>query len=266
MSVGPWGDVGDFLVALAPIVLLLFLTVKREAPPPSVALPTSAAVAWLLRLAYFGSAPNELHAGMVASALAAVNIACIIFGAVALFSTAERTGCMAWNVGAMKRYAGGHRVAEAMLVGWAFTHLVEGASGFGTPVALAAPILIQLGAPPLNALAASLTFNGLCAHFGAVGTPVWLGLGGLGLDEEALWRVGVRCALLQAAASFVVVPAAVSLLSSKAEVRASLGFIAASILSVSVPSVRTALLLGLIIGSVYGGSKMAVLALQQTNH
>ena len=39
-------------------------------------------------------------------------------------------------------------VAQLMIIGWAFAFTIEGASGFGTPAAIAAPILVGLGFPP----------------------------------------------------------------------------------------------------------------------
>ena len=168
-QVGPWGDAGDFVVALAPIALVLYLTLKSNAPPPSRSLPTCAAFAWFLRLVYFDSTPNELNAGVAAGALGALNVVAIIFGAVLLFKTMELTGCLQFMIRLMKHYTGGHPVAEAMLIGWCFVNIVEGAAGFGTPVALASPILIELGAEPFAAIAATLTLDALGTHFGAVG-------------------------------------------------------------------------------------------------
>ena len=43
-----------------------------------------------------------------------------------------------------------NRVAQLMIIGWAFAFLIEGASGFGTPPALAAPLLVGLGFKPLK--------------------------------------------------------------------------------------------------------------------
>jgi lactate permease len=73
-----------------------------------------------------------------------------------------------------------------MLIGWAFAYMIEGASGFGTPVALASPMLVQLGHDPFAAVACCLLTNTLATVFGAVGTPVWFGFAALNLGDEGL--------------------------------------------------------------------------------
>jgi lactate permease len=54
--------------------------------------------------------------------------------------------------------------------------LIEGASGFGTPAALAAPVLVGLGFPPLRVAIMVLIMNSVPVSFGAVGTPTWFRL------------------------------------------------------------------------------------------
>lgn len=52
-------------------------------------------------------------------------------------------------------------VAEIFLIAWAFAYMIEGASGFGTPVALAAPMLVSLGHDPVASIACCLVMNTL---------------------------------------------------------------------------------------------------------
>lgn len=58
------------------------------------------------------------------------------------------------------------------MVAWFFALFLEGAAGFGTPVALAAPFLVAAGMPPVPAVAASLMGHAAGVSFGAIGTPV----------------------------------------------------------------------------------------------
>lgn len=69
-------------------------------------------------------------------------------------------------MGKIKDLSGGHPVAEVYLISWAFAYLVEGASGFGTPVALAAPMLASLGHDPFNTVVCGLIMNALSTQFG----------------------------------------------------------------------------------------------------
>lgn len=65
---------------------------------------------------------------------------------------------------------------QAIIIGYLFAAFIEGAAGFGTPAALAAPLLLALGFPPLAAAVVCLTFNSFPVSFGAVGTPIIIGL------------------------------------------------------------------------------------------
>ena len=86
----------------------------------------------------------------------------------------------------------------------------------------------KLGHEPLRAISATLVLDALCTNFGAVGTPIWFGFENLGLSDAELRVVGLRCAVLQAAAALVVVPLAACLLAGRAAVRRSLAFVVAS--------------------------------------
>lgn len=79
-----------------------------------------------------------------------------------------------------------------MIIGYAFAFMVEGASGFGTPAAIAAPILIALGFEPIKVVIAVLIFNTIPVSFGAVGTPTWFGFGALGLTSQQIGEIGLK--------------------------------------------------------------------------
>lgn len=83
-------------------------------------------------------------------------------------------------------------MAEVFLISWSFAYLVEGASGFGTPVALASPMLTELGHDPIQTIACCLIMNALATQFGAVGTPIWFGFGGLGLTQDDFQSIGLQ--------------------------------------------------------------------------
>jgi lactate permease len=61
---------------------------------------------------------------------------------------------------------------QAVLIAWFFGLFMEGAAGFGTPVALAAPLLVGMGFPPVRAVTLALLGHAAGVSFGAVGTPV----------------------------------------------------------------------------------------------
>lgn len=84
-----------------------------------------------------------------------------------------------------------HRI-QALLIAFSFGSFIEGAAGFGTPVAISAALLIGLGFPPLLAAGVALIANTSPVAFGALGTPIIVLADVSGLDEFALCRVAGR--------------------------------------------------------------------------
>ncbi|MBR5415034.1 MAG: L-lactate permease [Thermoguttaceae bacterium] len=98
----------------------------------------------------------------------AVEILFIIFGAILILETLTRGRAIdSINRG----FSGGSddpRV-QVIIIAWLFGGLIEGAAGFGTPAALAAPLLVGLGFPPLAAVMVALICNSLPVSFGGAG-------------------------------------------------------------------------------------------------
>src|SRR5262249_54369639 len=78
------------------------------------------------------------------------------------------------------------RRIQALLVAFSFGAFIEGAAGFGTPVAISAAMLIGLGFRPLQAAGLALIGNTAPVAFGALGTPIIALAGGTGLPIESL--------------------------------------------------------------------------------
>jgi lactate permease len=74
---------------------------------------------------------------------------------------------------------------QACIIGFSFCSFIEAAAGFGTPAALAGPLLVSLGFPPMAAAMITLVCDSTAVSFGAVGTPVTSALGALGLTGNA---------------------------------------------------------------------------------
>ncbi|QOJ00299.1 MAG: L-lactate permease [Phycisphaeraceae bacterium] len=218
------------LAAILPIVLLVVvMTLPRPRgwlPMPAwAALPAVAALAYgLSRVRAGGPAGVTLHAAVIDGALSALTPMAVVFGAVLLFKTMEASGAMAVVAGRLRR-GSPDPVAQAVLVGWSFSFLIEGLSGFGTPAALAAPVLVGLGFDPLRTAAMCLIMNSVPVSFGAVGMPTWFGLGGVGLSPGDLAEVGWRTALVHAAAAPVIVALALRVMVPWAEVRRRAWFV-----------------------------------------
>ncbi len=78
---------------------------------------------------------------------------------------------------------------QVILIAFSFGAFFEGAAGFGTPVAVTAAILIQLGFKPLQACGLSLIANTAPVAFGALGTPIIALSKVTGIDEFALSKM-----------------------------------------------------------------------------
>ncbi|HDQ40844.1 MAG TPA: L-lactate permease, partial [Desulfonatronum sp.] len=107
--------------------------------------------------------------------ITAVGILIIVFGAILILYTLRDSGGMETIQYGMQSISPDMRV-QAIIIGYLFAAFIEGAAGFGTPAALAAPLLLALGFPPLAAAVICLVFNSFPVTFGAVGTPVIIGL------------------------------------------------------------------------------------------
>ncbi len=229
----------DFAIAIAPIVVLIVLMTKRNSTPSHVALPAVAVMVYAIKLAYFGTDANLVNATVVKGLLTAWTPILIIWGAIFMFKTMERSGGMdvirTWLNGVSD-----NPVAQLMIIGWAFSFLIEGASGFGTPAALAAPILVGLGFPALRVAILCLIMNSVPVSFGAVGTPTWFGMGQLGLAEEEILRISLYTATIHGAAALVIPLMALLFVVDWRAVRANLGFVYLSVLGCVVPYILLA--------------------------
>lgn len=234
---GPWGSLADVLLCALPVFFLLFATLKKNPLPTTSSLPISAVLLAVVRLAYLSLDPLETLALMVAGVFGALTPITIVAGAIFLFECMENSGCIAWMNMAMKRLSDGHPVAEVMLIAWSFAYLIEGASGFGTPAALASPMLMALGHPALQTVVCLLLMNTFATVFGAVGTPIWFGFGdALDNDDEALIGVAWRASVAVSVSAMILVPFVVSILVPRADVLANIRFILLSTAACAVPA------------------------------
>ncbi|MFP4315461.1 MAG: L-lactate permease [Desulfovibrionales bacterium] len=146
------------------------------------------AVGWslaaVLGLVLWRMDPIWLTAAAVYGVLQASEIILIVFGAILLMNTLERSGALATIRHHFQQITRDKRI-QVLVIGLGFITVIEGAAGFGTPGALAAPLLIGLGFPPLAAAVFGLFFNALQPPFGAAGTPVIGGIGAV-IDQRLL--------------------------------------------------------------------------------
>lgn len=178
------------LMAAAPIVVLLgLLVVGQSAPRAAVA---GLAVALAVALWGFGMpASAALASAAYGAAFGLLPIGWIVLSAVFLFHLTVRSG----QFEVVKRSVAAispDRRMQALLIAFSFGTFVEGAAGFGTPVAISAALLIGLGFSPLYAAGLALLANTSPVAFGALGTPIITLAEISGLDEMALSQMAGR--------------------------------------------------------------------------
>ena len=162
------------IAAFLPILLVFYLIVGRQ-KSASVAMPMAWAVAALVAMLVWKNPLGYVLALSLQGAVIASNVLIIVFGAILLFHTLSQSGGMETIKLSFLDVSPDPRV-QMIIVGFMFSAFVEGAAGFGTPAALAAPLLMLLGFPPLAAACVCLVFNTAPVPFAAVGTPINLGL------------------------------------------------------------------------------------------
>ena len=221
------------LFSIAPIVLLIWMMTKRNGVPSYLALPLTAAVVYAVQLLWFDASLRLLHANIITALVSTLTPITIIAGAILLNKLMQVSG--AENV--VRRWLetiSPNPVAQLMIIGWAFAFMIEGASGFGTPAAIAAPILVGLGFNPLRVALLTLVMNSVPVSFGAVGTPQF-GFANLGLSDTSLLEIGRQTALIHFVAGFVIPLLALRFIVSRQDIRRNLPFILLSVLSCTVP-------------------------------
>lgn len=162
------------LLASLPIALTVVLMTAFNWPAKKV-MPLAWGVAVALAAGIWGMPLQWLAGATLFGGLNAFNILIIVFGAILLMNTLKNSGAIKAINKTFHGISPDRRV-QAIIIAFLFGAFIEGAAGFGTPAALAGPLLVGLGFPPLAAAMLALVGNSTPVSFGAVGTPV---LGGV---------------------------------------------------------------------------------------
>jgi L-lactate transport len=184
------------VIASLPILTLLFLLGVRRKPAWFAALSALAVALMLALFAYKLPPTLTFSAAAYGAAFGLFPISWIVFWAITLYRVTVETGKFEIIKSSMGNLTSDARL-QALLIAFAFGAFVEGAAGFGTPVAVAAAMLVGLGFSPFYASALCLVANTAPVAFGSIGIPVvtLAGITGLPLDKLS-GAVGRLCAPL----------------------------------------------------------------------
>jgi lactate permease len=170
------------LLAALPIVLLLGLLATGRVPAHLAAL---AGLVAAFLAAVFGFVPHEaateggtaawagtiLAAAANGAAFGLFPIGWIVLTAIFLYALTVETGQFELVKHSVMGLSADRRV-QALLIAFCFGAFIEGAAGFGTPVAISAALLMGAGFKPVQAAGLSLIANTSPVAFGALGTPI----------------------------------------------------------------------------------------------
>lgn len=207
------------LLAALPLVLVFLLLVVWQWPARRT-MPVGLILTALIAFFYWDVSIQYILAASIEGLVIAAKVLYIIFGALLLLFVLVHSGAVSSIRDAFSRITPDPRI-QAIIVAWAFGAFIEGASGFGTPAAVAGPLLVVLGFPPLAAVMCALIIQSTPVSFGAVGTPILVGVHGglIGSPlvaeyieghtavpdfETLIFSIGQQVAILHALIGFVI--------------------------------------------------------------
>jgi len=182
------------LAAAVPVFVLLYLLGVKRRPSWRAALSGLVSALLLAVLVYRMPVTTALASVAYGAAFGLFPITWIVFSAIVLYRLTVETGrfeVIKDSVGSLTT----DRRLQALLIAFAFGAFLEGAAGFGTPVAVAAGMMAGLGFSPFYAAGICLLANTAPVAFGSIGIPIVTLAGITGLPLERLSAgVGRICA------------------------------------------------------------------------
>ena len=199
----------SFLSLLPILAVGIFLVGLRW--PASKAMPISYVVAVGLALFVWKVPGANVAAASVNGLVVAGTLLYIIFGAILLLNTLQESGGIKTIRQGFTDISADRRI-QVIIIAWLFGSFIEGSAGFGTPAAVAVPLLVGLGFPAMAAVISGMVIQSTPVSFGAVGTPILVGVQtGLSADPSIshnflslVTMIGTKVALLHMIAGTLV--------------------------------------------------------------
>ncbi|NPV70970.1 MAG: L-lactate permease [Firmicutes bacterium] len=179
---------GTWILGISPIATVLVLMVALRWGGAK-----AGAVAWLwaalVSLTCFGGDVTTLASGTAKGLWETLFILLIVWGAMSVYGLIDGMGGFPVITSTFNRVTGGDRLLQILIIGMVFPAWMQGVLGFGTPVAVTAPLLIGLGFDPILAVTIPLLGHSWTVTFGSLGSSYWTLQRMTGLAEKplALW-------------------------------------------------------------------------------
>jgi lactate permease len=188
-----------FFLSLTPILLILVLMVglRWSATRAGAAGYLCAlAIAWT----FFGATPSLIAFAQMKALLFSLDVLLIIWAAFLLYRVADEAGAIRTIGQALPRLTT-DRSLQVLIIGWVFASFLQGVGGFGVPVAVTSPLLINLGLSPLAAVLVPSLGHGWAVTFGSMGSSfqallITSGLPAEVLSPPAALFLGISCPVI----------------------------------------------------------------------
>ncbi len=171
------------LLAATPIIVAAILLLGLHWSARR-AMPVVYLAAALIALFFWDMTFNRVLASTIQGMLVTLAVLWIIFGAIMLLNTLQHSGAITTIRAGFTNISPDRRI-QVIIIAWLFGCFIEGASGFGTPAAIAAPLLVAIGFPAMAAVMIGMMIQSTPVSFGAVGTPILIGVTN-GLDHATI--------------------------------------------------------------------------------
>lgn len=167
------------VLSVLPFLVFLFLLLVKKTSLLKTSLITLGLYT-VLAIFYWKIISSALFASFGKGIFTAIDIFIIIFGAIFFLEILKDQKIIKNISHYLSNISKDYRI-QVILIAWFLECFIEGTAGFGTPAAIATPLLIGLGLPPLRALIVGLLGNSIPGIFGAAGTPIRVGFSSLGV-------------------------------------------------------------------------------------
>ncbi|TET71466.1 MAG: L-lactate permease [Candidatus Aminicenantes bacterium] len=172
-------------LALLPI-LTVFVLIVLFRWPATKAMPVAFLITCLLAFSVWKVPILQIAAASIDGLVTAGSILYIILGAILLLNLQRESGAISSIRRSMYLISPDRRV-QAIIIAFLFGAFIEASAGFGTPAAVAAPLLVAIGFPGMAAVMVSLIIQSTPVSFGAIGTPILIGVNaGLSNQPEVI--------------------------------------------------------------------------------
>lgn len=200
------------LASLPILVVAVFLVGLRW--PARRAMPLALATVVVLAIWRWQVPTIQVAAAGLLGFKVCVELLFIIFGAILLLNVLRRSGAVDVIRDGFRSVSEDQRI-QAVIVAWLFGSFIEGAAGFGTPAAVCVPILMALRFPPLAAVLCGMMIQCTPVSFGAVGTPILVGVRNGLMSEPSVTARAVSSGMVAEGESAAVLTAVLRLVGAR---------------------------------------------------